>query len=153
MERKGRMEQKEQTARTDRPDLVNRFVAKFIDFLIVWALSMILRPIGPLAGLTYILISDGAWAGRSAGKRLIGLKVVKRSTGRPCSIKDSILRNSTLGLVSLFAMVPIIGWVLLFTLGIVIVAFETYLIVTDENGTRVGDVLADTEVIEDLQGK
>ena len=128
----------------EKPELVNRFLAKFIDFLIVGAFSMVLSPVGPLAGITYILISDGFRGGRSMGKYLIGLKVVRRSTGKPCTFKDSILRNSTMGVVFLLSMVPIIGWILLFTVGVAIVLFETYLVVTDENGTRIGDILADT---------
>ncbi|UCD84278.1 MAG: RDD family protein [Deltaproteobacteria bacterium] len=131
-----------------RADLVNRFLAKFIDFLLVGALAQILKPIGPLSGLTYILISDGLFQGRSIGKKIIGLRVIVRREGRECNYRDSIVRNLTLAAVVLFSILPLIGWFLFFTVGIIILIFESYLIITDEAGIRIGDILADTQVID-----
>ncbi len=131
-----------------KADLVNRFLAKFIDFLLVGALSQILKPIGPLTGLTYILISDGLFQGMSLGKRIIGLRVITKKEGKECNFRDSIIRNLTPAVVVLFSILPLIGWFLFFTVGIVILIFESYLIFTDEAGIRIGDILADTQVID-----
>ncbi len=132
-----------------KADFVNRFVAKFIDLIIAGALSQVVRFWGPLAGLTYLFISDGLLEGRSLGKRLIGLRVVDRETGAPCTYRKSILRNLPVGVVFFFAMIPFIGWVLFFTVGLVIMAFECYLMFTDDGGGRIGDILADTQVRDD----
>ncbi len=148
------MNQEVNSTLTDYPkaDLVNRFLAKFIDFLLVGALSQILKPIGPLAGLTYILISDGFFQGKSLGKKLIGLRVITKKGREECNFRDSIIRNLTPAVVVLFSILPLIGWFLFFTVGMVILVFESYLIYTDEAGRRIGDILADTQVIEVPKG-
>jgi len=131
-----------------KADILHRFLAKFIDFLIVGALSKILTPFGPLAGLTYLLIADGFLEGRSLGKKLIGLRVVLRGTFSPCSFRESILRNMPLSIAVIFAMFPYLGWLFFSTAGLLIIGFESYLIFSDEEGSRIGDILADTLVIE-----
>ncbi len=91
---------------------LNRFIAKAIDILIVFALSRVLSPVGFWAGLTYLLIADGFFNGRSLGKKLIGLQAVliADSLGGQernfrdvrgqwvCSFKESMIRNSPFGL-------------------------------------------------------
>lgn len=138
---------KEEILTQSKADVLNRFIAKLIDALIVGGLSLILRPVGPIAGLTYILICDGFKGGISLGKRLIGLRVINKKTGKPCSYKESIIRNLPFAIVVLFSMIPFLGWFLFFTLGIAIIAFEFYLIYSDPLGIRIGDTLADTQVI------
>lgn len=132
-----------------RANLLHRFLAKFIDFLVIGALAIIVTaPIGSLAALTYSLIADGFFDGRSLGKKMIGLRVVNLRTGMPCNFKDSILRNIPIAAVVMFALIPILGWILLFTAGLVIMLFESYLIYSDEGGIRIGDIFADTQVID-----
>jgi uncharacterized RDD family membrane protein YckC len=132
-----------------KANLLNRFLAKFIDFLVIGALATVAKaPIGSLAALTYSLIADGFFDGRSLGKKVIGLRVVNLKTGLPCSFKDSILRNIPIGIVVLFALIPLLGWILLFTAGLVIILFESYLVYSDDGGIRVGDIFADTQVID-----
>jgi len=53
-----------------KANLLNRFIAKFIDLLIVGAFLKFLPPIGFLAGLTYLLVGDGLYDGKSLGKNL-----------------------------------------------------------------------------------
>lgn len=132
-----------------KADLLYRHLAKFIDFLIVGALSRILTPFGPLAGLTYLLIADGLMDGRSVGKKLLGLMVVTRGSLASCTIRESILRNLPLSIAVIFAMLPYLGLVFFFTGGLLIIAFESYLIFSDEEGTRIGDILADTLVTQE----
>lgn len=134
-----------------KADLLNRFLAKFIDFLIIGALGTAIKaPVGSMAALTYSLIADGFFDGRSLGKKLIGLKVVNLKTGLPCNFKDSILRNIPIGLIALFVFfIPILGLILFFTVGLVVLLFESYLIYTDDGGIRIGDIFADTQVVDD----
>lgn len=134
---------------SERADFINRCVAKFVDIIIAGAMSQIVRLWGPLAGLTYLLIADGILEGRSPGKRLIGLRVVDKYTDKACDLKKSIIRNVPLGLVFLFAMIPFVGWILFFTVGLIIVAFECWLMYSDDGGSRIGDILADTQVLSD----
>lgn len=99
---------------------LNRFIAKTIDILIVFALSRVLPPVGFWAGLTYLLIADGFFDGRSLGKRLVGLKTVLASNSLPqqegfigkkgvCSFKESMIRNSPLALGYIFFFYPMWG--------------------------------------------
>lgn len=136
----------------EKPDLFNRYLAKFIDLLIVLALSRldtVLGFIAPLMGLTYILISDGLFHGASLGKMLIGLKVVIEKNGRsPCTFKHSTLRNIPIGIVVFFLIIPFWGWVLFFTLGLLIIGVESYQIYQDPSGFRLGDLLAETRVVD-----
>lgn len=132
-----------------KANLLNRFLAKFIDFLVIGFLATVIKaPIGSLAALTYSLIADGFFDGRSLGKKLVGLRVVNLKTRMPCNFKDSILRNIPIAAVVLFALIPILGWILLFTAGLVIMLFESYLIYSDEGGIRIGDIFADTQVVD-----
>lgn len=114
-------------------------------------MALILIPIGPVAGLLYILIADGFRNGRSPGKSLIGLKVVHEKGAIPVSFKESILRNIPLAIVYIFSIIPFLGWVLFIIVGLPILLFESYLVYHDEKGIRVGDILAGTQVIDDTQ--
>lgn len=129
-------------------DLFHRFLAKFLDFLGTAALLQILWPVGAAAGLTYLLIADGFPGGQSLGKRLTGVRVVRRKSGAPCRFQDSILRNADLGVVFLLLLFPLLGWILFFTVGVLAILFECYLVVVEEGGGRVGDILADTQVLD-----
>lgn len=128
--------------------IVHRYIAKSIDFLICWAMSIILPPVGPLAGLLYVFIADGFWHGQSPGKRLIKLQVIHEKDSTPISFMESILRNIPFAIVYIFFIVPFIGWLLLVIVGLPILIFESYLVCRDVKGIRVGDILAGTQVIE-----
>jgi uncharacterized RDD family membrane protein YckC len=78
-------------------------------------------------GFGYELLRDGFFGGRSLGKKLMGLKVVNTKTGKPCSIKDSILRNITL-------FIPVVNLI------------EIVMPFIDAEGLRFGDKLAGTKV-------
>ena len=79
--------------------------------------------------LVYVLVRDGLFGGRSVGKKLMGLRVVNVKANRPCSIKDSILRNVTL-------LIPILGFI------------ELLMPLVDAEGLRFGDKIARTKVTE-----
>ncbi|MGZ3712988.1 MAG: RDD family protein [Bdellovibrionota bacterium] len=130
------------------PLFLNRLIGKAIDLIIVVALVSVLYPAGPLAGFLYILICDGLKGGRSLGKRVVGLQVINTVTGRPAQFKDSIVRNSTVAIPTLFSMVPIVGWILWIVIGIPILAIELYLMTRLDQQARLGDTMADTKVSE-----
>src|SRR4030066_2417819 len=104
------------TETSDAPEyykagILNRFVARVIDLIIAAALSMLLYPVGFFAGLTYLLIADGFFDGRSLGKKLIMLRTIKEGGGM-CAYRDSILRNLTMGIGYILFFIPYIGWLL-----------------------------------------
>ncbi|MBE9536789.1 MAG: RDD family protein [Proteobacteria bacterium] len=128
--------------------ILNRYIARTIDFLIAAAMVLVLPPVGPLAGLLYILIADGFREGQSPGKQLIGLKVVRAESDLPITFMESILRNIPFAIVYLFFIIPFLGWILLIIIGIPILLFESYLVCTDEKARRIGDTIAQTMVVE-----
>lgn len=131
------------------PQFLSRLIGKAVDLLIVIALaSLPLSAAGPLAAFLYILISDGLQGGRSLGKRVVGLRVINTTTGKPADFKDSIIRNSPIAIPVLFSMVPLVGWILAIVIGIPILAIELYLMTRLDQQARLGDTMADTKVSE-----
>ena len=124
--------------------VLNRFIAKFVDVLIIAAASKIAAPVGWLAGLVYILIADGLPGGRSIGKRLAGLQTVLPRTREVAGFRESIIRNLPLGCAYLLFPVPYLGW----AVASLLVGFEALLIVGNDQGLRVGDDLAHTQVLD-----
>jgi uncharacterized RDD family membrane protein YckC len=89
------------------------------------------------AGAAYLLFRD-AIRGQSVGKFLLGLVVISLESGRPCSLAGSLGRN------------------LLFLLpgaNVVAIFLETRTVVRDPQGQRLGDRLAQTQVVEGLGAK
>ncbi len=133
-----------------KADTVHRYIAKFIDFIVLVAFATVLPPLlGFLTGLTYLLIADG-FNGRSAGKRLIGLTVMETvmSGERPCRFKGSLIRNSPLAAAYILSSIPVLNILLIPTAVLLIVGAEAYFLWTDERGMRLGDVFASTRVVE-----
>lgn len=128
----------------ERAGLLVRSVAKILDFIIIAAAIEILPRAGFLAGLTYLLVGDGLFGGRSLGKKLIGLRVISSETYKPCSFKESILRNSTLAVGYLFYKVIWIGWIFI----LLAIIFEFIILIGSKDGMRIGDEIAKTIVIE-----
>jgi uncharacterized RDD family membrane protein YckC len=135
----------------EKANLINRFLAKFIDGLIAVLMAMIFNSVGVLMGATYIFVADGLSGGQSLGKRLTGLRVVNVDSGEPITFKDSMIRNVHLSVIFLFSIVPVLGWVVIITVGLTIILFETYYCIVDVHGYRVGDLAAGTEVVSALK--
>jgi len=138
---------------------LNRIIARTIDFIIVAALYEMIPRVGFFAGLTYLLIADGLFEGRSAGKKLIGLRVIiynKTDKVAACGFKESILRNFPFAvgfiLFWILNLMPLIGWIFSFIAAAVVVLFESLVLLGSEKGMRFGDELAKTQVVEDKQG-
>lgn len=127
-----------------KASLLLRVLAKAIDFIIIAAAAKIIPQVGYLAGLVYILISDGLFDGRSLGKKILRLKVVSLSTGDSANFRDSILRNITLAAALLLYKIPLVGWLFV----VAILALELILMLGNKDGLRLGDDIANTKVVE-----
>lgn len=126
-----------------KAQVLNRFIAKFIDIIIIAAVANF-GLVGWLAGMAYVLIADGFPGGQSIGKRVIGLQTVVPDAREVASFKESIIRNLPLAVGYLLLLVPYIGWVLI----LAITTFEALLMVGNDQGLRVGDEFAHTQVLD-----
>ena len=124
--------------------VLNRFIAKLIDLFIVVAADEIAPPVGFLSGLAYILIADGFAGGKSIGKRLVGLQTVRTDSRDAAGFRESIVRNLPLGGAQLAFAIPYVGWLA----SLAILAFEGLLIIGNEQGRRLGDEVARTQVLD-----
>lgn len=130
-----------------KASVLKRILARLVDGLVAWAFALVLPPLGILVGLFYLAVADGVQRGQSLGKMVFGLEVV-REDGSPCDLKASAYRNIPFVLVLLFISVPLLGWILLVLAGIPILIIELWLVIADQNGSRLGDRIAGTTVIE-----
>ena len=119
-----------------KPDIRRRLFAANVDGLLVISSWLYYRASDViwivLLGVGYLLVRD-AIIGRSIGKFLAGLVVINLETGQPGSFKDSARRN------------------ILFLLpgaNLVAVVLETHTMMKDPQGQRLGDKLAQTQVVE-----
>ena len=85
--------------------------------------------------------------GQSIGKKVFGVRTVVVPRRAPAGYHESMLRNAPFALVAVFWSVPVL-WPVLFVAGVPIVAFEAYMIWSDRLGIRIGDVFADTQVVD-----
>ena len=127
-----------------KAQVLNRFIAKLIDLFLAAAAAELIASVGFLAGLAYLLVADGFSDGRSIGKRLIGLQTILPDTREPAGFRDSIIRNIPIAVAQLAFVIPYVGWLV----SAVIVAFEAVLIIGNEQGRRLGDELAGTQVLD-----
>ena len=122
-------------------DVWKRLLAGFFDGVPALVAWMLYARTGSLlaiaAALVYLFLRDGI-GGQSLGKLLVGLVVVNVRTGLPAGVKDSALRN-------VFVLIP--------GANAVAIALETVTIIRDPQGQRLGDRLAQTQVIEGFGAK
>jgi hypothetical protein len=117
-------------------DLRRRFLAAAVDVSLILTAVALWSATGAaafLAGAGVYVAARDAIAGRSVGKFLFGLAVIHLETGRPAGGMASLRRN------------------LLFLLpgaNVVAIALESLTIVRDPQGQRLGDRLAQTQVVE-----
>ena len=126
---------------------LSRIIAKGIDLFIVLILAMVFYPFGLLLSLIYLGIADSLYGGQSVGKKLIGFAVISLEDGKPCSLKQSVIRNLPLLIPLAFAIIPPWGIIFCSILIVPLVSFEIYLLFKLDSGHRLGDVMADTTVI------
>ena len=123
--------------------VLSRGIAKLIDLFIVAAAGQMIVPVGFL-GLAYILVADGFAGGRSIGKRVIGLQTVLPDRREAAGFRESIIRNLPFAVAQLAFAVPYVGWLV----SVAIIAFEAVLILGNEQGRRLGDEVAGTQVLD-----
>lgn len=85
-------------------------------------------------GMYYAFTKDGRERGQSIGKKKLNLMVVNITTNKPCTKGESALRELDLFFLQ---MVPIVGWLV-----------EPIVMLASKDGRRLGDHLADTQVID-----
>jgi len=127
-----------------KAQVLNRGIAKLIDLFIVVAASQLILPVGFLGGLAYILVADGFAGGRSIGKRLIGLETVLPDRRVSAGFRESIIRNLPFAVAQLAFAIPYVGWLV----SVAIIVFEAVLILGNEQGRRLGDEIAGTQVLD-----
>lgn len=113
-------------------------------------LSALLYPVGPLLGFLYSLFGDALppSPGQSLGKKILKVRVVSTlNPNAPISYRTSLYRNAPVGVATFFALIPVWGWAILVLIGLPMMIIEIYLIVKAPRGQRLGDVMADTEVV------
>jgi len=124
-----------------KADVRKRLFAATIDGLLVVTTCVLYWNSGVVlylaAGAVYLLFRD-AIKGQSVGKFLFGLVVISLETGRRSSLGGSVRRNALL---------------LLPGANVVAVFLEAGTIVRDPQGQRLGDRLAQTQVVEGLAAK
>jgi len=119
-----------------KADVRKRLLAASIDGLLVATLCLVCwmgrAPLYLALGAGYLLLRD-AIAGQSVGKILLGLVVIDLTTGRAASVSDSVKRN-------LLLLLP--------GANVVAIVLEARTIMSDPQGQRLGDRLAQTQVVE-----
>ena len=138
-----------------KADIGKRFIAAIIDAVIAMVVGFI-PFIGGIIATAYWLLRDGMdidfMDHRSIGKKLVKLRPVTLD-GSPVDIMTSVKRNwmFALGGVAQFLAYTIIGLLLAIPLAFLvflIAIVEVILVLTDAEGRRLGDKIADTIVIE-----
>lgn len=126
---------------------LTRLIAKMIDLFIVLILSVVFYPLGLILAIGYLSVADSLHEGQSVGKRLMGFAVISLEDGKPCTIKQSIIRNLPFLIPMCFAVIPLWGWIFCSILAVPLIILEVYLLFRLDSGHRLGDVMADTTVI------
>jgi uncharacterized RDD family membrane protein YckC len=116
----------------------NRLLGQCVDGLIAGApvfLIAMLSAVSPFFGLLlipaiiwvafYLIFADGLHGGQSLAKQWLGMRVVDVQTGKPCSYRQSFIRNILLSILG-----PI-DWIFIF----------------GERHQRLGDMAAGTVVV------
>ncbi|MFW6007025.1 MAG: RDD family protein [Halanaerobiales bacterium] len=140
-----------------KSDIGNRIMAGLVDMVIAWVPTLVLPGLGGILGLAYILTRDTVvyqfqkqeeWKNKSIGKKLFGLKVKRLNGEETVDYSISMKRNLPLCIGSIIGIIPVIGWIFGSLIGFIVAVIEIILIFTDENGQRLGDKFAETQVVE-----
>ena len=143
-----RVVREEEASPYPKASLFLRGCARVIDVAIAWVLYVGTGPAGVVVALLYLLFADGMLQGQSLGKKLFGVKVVYLPTRQGARHRDSVLRNAPFGLVIILSMMPDLG-LRAFIAGCVVVgAIEIVKVLRDPLGLRLGDLWANTQVVD-----
>ena len=124
-----------------KADVWKRLCAAMVDGLIVVSMGVLYWTSGSalsVAGAAAYLLFRDAFSGQSIGKFACGLVVISLESGRPASLAASVRRN-------LMFLLP--------GANVVAVFLEARAITRDRQGQRLGDKLAQTQVVEGFGAK
>jgi len=134
----------------EKADLVKRFVAALIDGVLSGIVGVV-PIVGGIVGAAYMLLRDGLeldfMDGRSLGKKVMKLRPV-RLDGAPMDMATSVKRNIPFAIGPVIMIIPVLGWILGPAIALIIGVVESVLVLTDPQGRRIGDKMAETMVIE-----
>lgn len=124
-----------------------RLFAKLIDLMIVLFLGLAwFGGPGSVLGFLYSITADAlpfqSLKGQSIGKKAMGIRI------QPATLKASLLRNAPVGLITILMIIPFWGWILALLIGVPLGLIEISLMVRAERRQRLGDVMAETIVID-----
>lgn len=132
-----------------RCNLFLRFGARVMDVALAWAIWFTGQRFGAVLAILYVLLADGILQGQSLGKRLFGVKVMHLPTQSAGRKRDSTLRNAPFALVMLLGMLPDrMGPIVFFASALAIGGVETWKTLRDPLGMRLGDIWAQTQVVD-----
>jgi uncharacterized RDD family membrane protein YckC len=124
-----------------KADVRKRWFAAAVDGFLIAASGLPYLTTGsvlyPVVAAAYLLFRDSI-RGQSAGKWVAGLVVIALESGRPCGFGGSLRRNALL---------------LLPGANFVAMVLEARSVLRDPQGQRLGDRLAQTQVVEGLGAK
>ncbi len=122
--------------------------ARLVDVAIAFALYRSTGPAGIVAAMLYLLFADGMLQGQSLGKKLFGVKVLHLPTAQGARHRDSVLRNAPFAFVVILRMMPELGPKAFLAGGAIALGIEAFRVLSDPNGIRLGDVWAQTQVVD-----
>ncbi|NBT59321.1 hypothetical protein EBT16_11115, partial [bacterium] len=93
---------------------------------------------------------DSFGEGQSVGKKIIGLRTLDEGTGISCSAIGSCMRNLPWVVIVLCSTIPVL-WVFVILAALPFVFLEIYLVFNLETGVRLGDVMANTLIVEHFE--
>lgn len=120
-----------------KANIVNRLLAGAVDFgiaVIIYFIFTKSLKINIIFSSIFILFRDCLNGGKSFGKIIFNLKTQRMQDETPSTYRESILRN-------FFFIIPIINYLM--------IALELFLIYWDVDGSRIGDKIAMTRVVDD----
>ena len=143
----------ESNSQKERPGYVvaqpwERYIGYLLEIFPVVIISF-LPVVGPLLAVAYLLARDAIFPGQSFGKKILKLKVIDQVSGKPASMRESVIRNFPLAMNFFFPLVPIIGHLIGGVTGTIVFVIEAIAIATDKEHRRLGDKLAGTIVIKE----
>lgn len=133
-----------------------RVFAKVIDILLVVFLGRIplVGGAGSVLGFLYSLVAD-AFAtknvqGQSLGKKILRIRVASGNghQTRMARLKTSVLRNAPVGIVTFLMIIPVWGWILSLLIGVPLFLIELSLMIKADRHQRLGDVMAESVVLD-----
>ena len=138
------------------PRRVSAVVIDFAPLVVLEAIGLVLSPftlgvsgmVTSAFGLVYVCIKDFGAGAYSPGKRLHNLTVIDRN-GNCATNAQAVVRNLPYILAWLIMVLPDPLGLLGVALAFFLVLLDSFLVVVDDQGKRLGDRLASTKVIEE----